>query len=183
MIRTLAIAVLAPVTLAAAPAAAQSAPRAPSLMAPPPMAAASRQAMPYLMLTGESDVFEITTAQIALMKSGDPAVREFGTMLIDHHSRTTNRTIAAARAGGVTAPPPVLNAPKRAMIDALMAASPAEFDRIFLSQQVPAHEEALALQQGYAANGDTATLRTTAAGAVPIVESHLETARRLLAAR
>jgi putative membrane protein len=67
------------------------------------------------------------------------------------------------------------------MIDQLIAAGPADFDRVYLQQQVPAHEQALALHSAYAAQGDTPQLRVAATGAVPIVRQHLEQARALAA--
>lgn len=160
--------------LTAAPAVAQM---------PPPMEAAMRQAMPYLFRAGESDVFEITSSQVALMRSRNPAVRQFATMLIDHHTRTTNLALAAAKSAGITPPPPVLDAQKQAMITALLAAAPAEFDRVYLGQQVPAHQAALALHSSYAQNGDAGPLRATAQGAVPIVQSHLARAQALMSGR
>ncbi len=160
-----------------------AAPLAAAQMQPPmtpDLAQAMRQAQPDLFKAGQSDVFEISTSQMALQKSRDPAVRAFATMLIDHHSRTTNLALAAARTAGVTPPPPVLDARQRGMIDQLMAAPTAEFDRTFLSQQVPAHQEALALHSGYAQGGDTPQLRTVAQSAVLIVQGHLERAQQLL---
>lgn len=147
-------------------------------MGPDPTVA-QRQAMPYLEMAGQGDVFEITSSQIAIMRSRNPAVRRFATMLIDHHSRTTNLTLAAAKAGGVMPPPPALDAQHRAMIGQLLSAPAAEFDRTYLMQQVPAHQTALTLQTGYSANGDVATLRGTAKDAVPIIRRHLEQAQAL----
>lgn len=150
-------------------------------MAPPP--AATRQAIPYLAMAGMSDVFEITSSQVALKKSRNPGVRRFASMLIDHHSRTTNLALAAARSAGVSPPPPVLDARHRDMIRQLEAAPAGSFDRVYLQQQVPAHQEALQLHSGYARTGDTAPLRNTARGAVPIVQSHLQQAQRLQSGR
>jgi putative membrane protein len=101
-------------------------------------------------------------------------------MLIDHHSRTTNLALANAKAAGVMPPPPELSAMQKSMIGALHAAAPAAIDRLYLQQQVPAHQQALALQSGYARSGDVPTLRQTAQGAVPIVQGHLTQAQQLL---
>lgn len=157
----------------AAPAFAQMTTRAPSLEA------GTRSAVPYLALAGAGDIFEITSSQMAIQRSRNPDVRRFATMLIDHHSRTTNLALAAAKAGGVMADPAVLTPEQRAMIDELLAAPAAGFDLTYLRQQVPAHQQALALHSGYASSGDVDTLRTTARGAVPIVQSHLVQAQRL----
>lgn len=161
---------------AAAPAYAQS-PSSP----PPPAAGPVGAWMPYLQIAGESDVYEVTSSQIALQRSRNPEVRAFATMLIDHHTTTTNITLTQAKAAGVAPPPAVLGQGARARIDQLMAAAPADFDHLFLQQQVLAHEEALAVQKAYADQGDKAPLRIAAKGAVPIITRHLEHARMLLA--
>jgi putative membrane protein len=88
--------------------------------------------------------------------------------------------LTQAKAAGLAPPPAVLGQGKRELIDALLTAPAADFDRVYLSQQVPAHEQALKLHSTYAESGDTAALKVAAAGAVPIVERHLAEARRLL---
>ena len=150
-------------------------------MPPPSMEEAVRSAQPYLFKAGEGDVFEITSSQIALMRSRNPQVRAFATMLIDHHSRTTNSALAAAKAAGVMPPPPVLTPENRIRIDALYAAPAADFDRTYISQQVPSHQSALALNSGYASGGDMPQLRANAKAAVPIITSHLARARAMQA--
>ena len=177
--RVFAATALAAVTLASAAAAQAPSPSNP----PPPPPAPTTAALPFLALAGESDVFEISSSQTAVMRSQNPDVRRFATMLIDHHTRTSNVALAQAKAAGINpAPPPVLGPQKRAMLDQLMAAPAAEFDRVYMQQQVPAHEEALALHTTYAQSGDTPQLRTAAQGAIPFVTQHLEEARRMAGA-
>jgi putative membrane protein len=146
---------------------------------PPPTPASTGAAMPYLQIAGESDVYEVTSSQIAVQRSQNPRVRAFASMLIDHHTKTTNVTLTQAKAAGLVPPPAVLGQGTRAQIDQLYAASPADFDRIYIAQQIPAHEQALAVQTAYAQTGDKAPLRSAAGGAIPIIKQHLEHARSL----
>lgn len=147
----------------------------------PPQAAATREAQAYLFHAGAGDVFEITSSMLAIQKSQNPNVRAFATMLIDHHTRTTNQSLAAARQGGVMPPPPELSPMQKDMIGQLHGAAPgAAFDRLYLQQQVPAHQQALQINAGYAQGGDNPVLRQNAASAVPIIQSHLEQAAQLL---
>ena len=146
----------------------------------PPQSAATQQAQAYLFHAGAGDVFEITSSMILLNKSSNPDVRSFASLLIDHHSRTTNLALANAKSAGVMPPPPELTPMQKSMIGQLHAATPAAIDRLYLQQQVPAHQQALALQSGYARSGDTPALRQTAQGAVPIIQSHLTQAQQLL---
>ena len=133
----------------------------------------------FVMLAGASDLFEIQSSQLALTKAQRPEVRQFAQMLIQHHTQTTQSVMAAARAAGMNPPPPALNSMQAQMIAELQQASTANFDDVYMRQQVPAHEMALALHTNYSKDGDTPSLRTAAAGAVPIVTQHLQQARQL----
>ncbi len=147
---------------------------------PPPPAEARVQADPYVMAAGRSDLYEISSSQIAVQKSQNPAVRRYAEMLVKHHQRTTAATIAAARKAGLTPPPPALDPGAAASIAELRSATPADFDRLYLGQQVPAHQAALDLHKGYGANGDKPQLRASARKAVPIVQQHLTLAQTLM---
>ena len=133
----------------------------------------------YVNAAGASDQFEIQSSQIALTKAQRPEVRAFAQTMIDHHAATTRALMAAARASGITPPAPTLMPMQREMIEALQQAPAASFDQLYVSQQIPAHEMALALHRTYAAQGDAPELQTTARAAVPIVERHLAQARQL----
>jgi putative membrane protein len=76
-------------------------------------------------------------------------------------------------------PPPMLLPMQQRMMNELRRASGANFDRVYLTQQIPAHEMALALHTNYSRAGDTPALRQTAATAVPLVQQHLDEARRM----
>jgi putative membrane protein len=69
---------------------------------------------------------------------------------------------------------------QRQMMQQLQAASGADFDRVYIRQQVPAHQMALALHSNYANNGDRPPLRAVAGQAVPIVTQHLQQAQRMM---
>jgi putative membrane protein len=146
----------------------------------PPMAAAPQQATAYLFYGGAGDVYEVTSSIMAVQHAMSPDVRAFATMMIADHAQTTNATLAAAKAAGVPAPPPVLSPAQMGMITQLGSAG-ANFDRVWLQQQMMAHQQALALQRGYAANGDTPALRQAAAAAVPVIEGHLARVKQLMA--
>jgi putative membrane protein len=148
----------------------------------PSQPAATQNAQAYLFHGGAGDIFEISTSMAAVQHSQNTNVRAFATMLIGDHTNLTNTALATAKGAGVMAPPPVLSPAQMGMITQLMAAGPANFDRVYLQQQVTAHQMALAMQQAYAARGDTPALRQAAASAVPVIQGHLAKARQLLAA-
>lgn len=125
----------------------------------------------YMSMAAASDLFEIQSAQIALIK-GDADVRGFAQMLINDHTQTTAALKAAASAAGLIPPAAILNPLQSQMIAELQLAS-TNFNQIFWQQQMIAHKMALDLHSNYAAYGDVATLRAAAASAVPIIQMHL----------
>jgi putative membrane protein len=173
MIRPLLIASAATLALAAC---ATEGDMAPSAASAGDMTPEQRDA--YVQMAAASDLFEIQSSQLATSRAQNPDVRAFAQMLIDHHNATTQQLTAAATAAG-SPPNPMLMPMQADMLSQLQGANGAAFDRLYLRQQVPAHEMALALHQNYARNGDTPTLRTVASAAIPIVRQHLERARAL----
>ena len=133
-------------------------------------------AMDYGRMAGASDLFEIQSGQMALQVSQNPDVRAYAQMLVQHHTMTSNEMMAAARAAGMAPPPPMLDSRKQAMMAQLQSTPANRFESTFLSIQMTAHQEALALHSHYAARGDVPQLRAVAARAVPIVRQHLEQA-------
>lgn len=148
----------------------------------PSDSAAGQEAQAFLFKAGAGDIFEIITSMMAVQRSTNPAVRAFAAMLIADHTTATNRALATAAAAGVMAPPPELSAMQKDLVGQLIAATPATFDRVYLAQQVPAHQQALALLEAYGARGDVPALKDGAVGLVPTVRGHLAQAQGLAVA-
>ena len=139
------------------------------LMAPGSMAMAS-----------SGDQFEIASGQLAQQMSLNPAVQNFGQLLVADHTRTSQMMAAAAQSAGLTPPPPALLPDQQAMLDQLRAAGTGpSFDMAFKNAQITAHQQALQLHQNYAASGDVPALRNVASQAVPVIQMHLNQAQML----
>lgn len=134
----------------------------------------------FVRRAGQSDQFEIQSSQLALGRSRDQGVRRFAQMMLRDHEYTTSRVMQAARRSGLPPMgPPPLRRDQQGMVDQLSYARGYDFDRLYVTQQVAAHEQALGLMQSYAASGDAEPLRRVAQEAVPIIQHHLEMARDL----
>lgn len=134
----------------------------------------------YVDLVGASDLFEIDSARLAMEKSQDQGIRAFAQMLLREHGLSTQRLAAAAR----TAQPrlnarPSLNRAQRADLAALRGVDAAAFDRLFLDQQMRAHETALGLVTDYASAGDVEPLRVHASQVAGPILQHLQQVRSL----
>lgn len=144
------------------------------------VAVAATTAPEFANMAAASDQFEIKSSQLAATQASSAAVKSFATMMIkDHLQSTADLKAAAAKASPAVTPAPALNAEQQANLDALTKAKGAAFDTLYAQVQVPAHENALAKLQGYAARGDQAPLKAFASKTAPVVEKHLAEARNL----
>ncbi len=143
------------------------------------MAGADTTALPltaaaFAATIASGNLYEVESGKLAQTKAVNEACRKMGTMLVTDHTKQQDmlKTAAAASAPPVTLPTAML--PQHQMnLDALKAATGAEFDRLFLAQQKEAHTKMLAALRSYAESGDSPSLKAFAAKAVPGVEQHL----------
>lgn len=134
----------------------------------------------FVMFTGAGDQYEIQSSQLVLQTTQNPDIRRFAQMMIDHHTKTTQDTAAAAMRAGIPAPAPMLDAPKMAMLASLQKFDGAERDHLYVAQQMMAHKETLGLMKTYAETGDTPALKAAAQATIPIVQSHLAMLERMM---
>ena len=126
-----------------------------------------------------SDLFEIESSKLAQSQASGAKVKDFAAMLVKDHTNSTSELKGIAAKENITLAPPSLDADKQAKLDALKAAKGEDFDRLYISQQVPAHEQALQLMQGYAAGGDNAAVKAFASKTAPVIQKHLDEAKAL----
>ena len=128
-----------------------------------------------------SDMYELASADIALARTQTAGIRELAQMIKTDHSASTAKlkTIAPTEAAG-TPLPADLDEPRQGMIDNLNAATPADFDRVYLTQQVAAHNEALTLLTGFKDHPETPGLAALATEIIPTVTAHRDHAQRML---
>ena len=66
----------------------------------------------------------------------------------------------------------MLDKPHQAMVDNLQTLSGADFDKIYVADQVAAHAEAANLLADYKQNGSKGQLKTWAEKTLPVVKEH-----------
>jgi putative membrane protein len=134
----------------------------------------------YVKQAAISDLFEVQSSRVALEKAQRQDVKAFAQQMIDQHTATTaqlKRTLSAAEVDAT--PPTQLDAAHEAKLKALKSAGGSAFDSTYVQQQVIAHEQAVALHQGYASAGDNPQLQQFASEMAPKVQHHLQMARAL----
>lgn len=140
-----------------------------------PMMGGAMPAPEYVRKAAQSDEFELAEAHLAMHRSQNPRIQRFAQRMITDHTKSTMMIkMAVHRSGMPPAPPPPLSPEQEQMLASLRSAPPGpEFDRMYLDQQVQAHQMALGVHQAYANGGMDPALRHAARMIVPVVQSHL----------
>ncbi|CAN7273970.1 DUF4142 domain-containing protein [Phenylobacterium sp. LjRoot219] len=128
----------------------------------------------------EGNMYEIKAAAIAAERSTSADVKAFAKMMTVDHTALQNQLKPLITKAGKTAPTE-LDQRRQGFLDNLKAASAADFNKVYLDQQVAGHEETLTLMKGYAEHGDNAELKAAAAKTAPKVQAHLDKAKALQA--
>lgn len=136
----------------------------------------------YVPNAAEGDMYEIQAADIALERTQNAQVRELAQMIKTDHTQASEsfKRIAPQAAPDVTMPTE-LDERRQGLLDNLRSASAADFDRVYLDQQVAAHNEAVTLHRGFSDNTDAPMLAEHARMVLPKIEAHLRQAEQLRA--
>jgi putative membrane protein len=135
----------------------------------------------FLAQAGSANEFEIESSQLALQASQNAGVRNFANTLIADHTQMGQQVSQAALSAHLQPPPTTLRPAQQAALDQLRASGTGYgFDQAYQQAQIQAHQQAIGLMQNYATGGDVPALRTTAAGAIPVMQRHLAMAQSLV---
>ncbi len=126
-----------------------------------------------------SDRFEVEMSRLAEIRAQSAAVKDFARQMVEAHTASTARLMAAAKTSGAVTPAPRISAMQQQTLESLSALTGPAFDTAFAHAQVEAHEAALSALKGYAASGSDETFKSFAREAEPVVAAHLAMARKL----
>jgi putative membrane protein len=145
-------------------------------------AATTTTAGGFVTAAATSDMYEIQAAKLAERTSTNPAVKKFAARMIKDHTASTDKLKALLAKGGINATLPTdLDERRKGMLDNLAKAKPADFDKMYIDQQVSAHDEALTLLKGFIDHGDNDALKAFATSILPTVQDHDAMAKQLQA--
>ena len=133
----------------------------------------------FAQAAAQSDGYESAAAQAALAQSRNPQVRAFANQMLADHARIAKAMRDAAAASGLPPPEPHVGGDQMRFLAGLQSVRGSAFDAEYARQQVLVHTGTLTTMRSYAAKGSDANLRRAAVFAVPIVEHHLQMARRM----
>ena len=138
-----------------------------------------------------SDAFEVLSSRIALTHATNPDLKSFARMMIDDHTKSTNKLVALggiSKASLKTKMKPGrdgkfvsndLLGSNADELNSLDSKSNDDFNKTYIDDQVKGHEDAVSLLEDYAKNGDNAKLKDFAKDILPTVKEHLAKAKAL----
>ena len=143
-------------------------------------AAQAQSAQDFVNKVAISDMFEIQSSQLALSKQPDNDTKPFAQRMVTDHQKTSKELKSLVDGGKVKAAlPSALDAEHQKMLDDLKAKSGKDFDQSYDQIQVKAHQDAVALFEAYAKEGDNADLKKWAAATLPHLKQHLKMTQKL----
>ena len=134
----------------------------------------------FVQKAAMSDMYEVEAGKIASQKGQSGAVKSFGQMMVDAHGKTTEQLKAIVASEGLKVDLPAkLDSKHQKLINDLNAATGADFDKTYANQQVDGHQDAASLFDAYAKKGDNAALKAFAQKTLPVIQQHLDEAKKL----
>ncbi|MFE0759259.1 DUF4142 domain-containing protein [Inquilinus sp. NPDC058860] len=133
----------------------------------------------YVQKAAASDQFEVQSGRIASQKATNADVKTFAQMMVDDHTKSSEKIAAAAKADGSAQAPTTLDPAHNEQLQSLQKVSGPEFDRLYMDMQIKGHTEALQLHRTYSESGDDAKLKAVATEIAPVVSHHLDEAKRI----
>lgn len=132
----------------------------------------------FLTRAASSNQFEIALGTQALKQSENDAIKQYGQMLIDDHTKVLAELEAAAAAKKLDLPS-AMEENQASILKSLSVLSGADFDNAFKNVAIKTHENAIALFENAADNLNDQELRSWAGEKVPSLRNHLEKAKAL----
>jgi putative membrane protein len=128
----------------------------------------------------QADLAEVQAGKLGASKASSAEVKKFAQHMVDDHGKHLSEARAMAKTKGLQLPSAPAKKHQQAM-KKLESASGAEFDKVFMQQMVKDHEDALKLVQNTAKNAKDPQLKADAEKTAPVIEKHLEDAKRIAA--
>ena len=140
--------------------------------------AASSHAAQFLTNAIEADNAEIKAGQAAEDMGSAQAVKDYGKMLVNDHTKAKDQASQVAMALNVPVP---TGTPPDADAELKMATSMsgAGFDKDFLAAMIKDHQKAIDMFQQEADSSDPAPVTDLAKATLPTLKKHLQTAQSL----
>jgi len=119
---------------------------------------------------------EVEMGKMAQQKGSSDQVKQFGSRMVDDHSKANDELKQIASSKGITLPTD-LDAKHKSKMDKMQKLSGAQFDRAYMDDMVADHKEDVADFKKQASSGKDGDLKAFASKTLPTLEDHLKMAQ------
>ena len=119
---------------------------------------------------------EVEMGKMAQQKGSSDQVKQFGSRMVEDHSKANDELKQVATAKGIALPTD-LDAKHKSKMDKMQKLSGAQFDRAYMDDMVADHKEDVADFKKQANGGKDSDLKAFAAKTLPTLEDHLKMAQ------
>lgn len=137
----------------------------------------------FIQAVASSNEFEIQSSKLALDKSKNEEIHQFGNRMIEDHTKLGDELKATLKQANMPEPDNRLDPKDQAQLDKLRKLSGAAFDRTYVADQRAGHVQAVRLVGVYAKDGTNPALKGLAVKSLPILKEHLRMAEGLRTGR
>ncbi|MCA8832594.1 DUF4142 domain-containing protein [Hymenobacter pini] len=132
---------------------------------------ATMQDPAFLMNVASSNMLEIQLGQMAAQKASNAEVKQYGQMMVTHHTKATQDWKAVATPLGVQMPTALMPV-HQAMADKLMNKSGKDFDEDYMDAMETAHKMDIAMFEVKSKAASSPAVQTFATNTLPMLRSH-----------
>jgi predicted outer membrane protein len=132
----------------------------------------SAQDKAWLVAAHQVNLAEIAAGKLAEQKGTSPTVKALGKRFVEDHTKLDRSLRSVAQQANVTLP----HAPSAAQLAAVQqlnaTAKGADFDKLWIQQQLAGHASAIQATQQEVEKGSDAQVKQAAVKALPVIKAH-----------
>lgn len=129
----------------------------------------------FVKTAASSNLLEIQLGNLAVQNASDPKVKEFGQMMVEHHTMANQQLQTIASDMGVTLPQTLLPV-HETLAEQLEGKTGNEFDEDYMDTMETAHKMDLAMYKAKDGNATNPSVKAYASKTLPILQTHHNTA-------
>ena len=130
----------------------------------------------FAMKAAVGGMAEVELGKLAQQKGASDQVKQFGSRMVDDHSKANDELKQVASSKGI-ALPSELDAKHKAKLTKMQKLSGAQFDRAYMDDMVADHKQDVADFKKESTSGKDSDLKSFAGKTLPTLEDHLKMAQ------
>jgi putative membrane protein len=130
----------------------------------------------FVKMAASGGLFEVKSSELAKDQGQSAEVKRFADRMIKDHTKANKELETVAKKAGLEVPTKMTDEHAK-LLDQVKAAKGSDFDRTYMTTQVKAHEEAVALFEAASKSVKNPDLKAFAAKTLPVIKEHYEHAK------